>query len=671
MGDIIGDIIIAGDWVVDEYWYLVRQHSEISSHTGFVHYRSSSKPTERIVDLCSAGHVARVLFTLRLAPGPYYRIWGIGDWNAGDTEHLLHLVHAHEVPDCGAPLANFSLDRHLCETPPSDIMLLPIHKDRQTTRVVRLYQPTGTGIEQLSRIDWDLPPDAAKPERTALPDGLPDKEDVTSIVIHDLCKGAVTDELISQLLERYPAANWYVRTKSQDPTWLKKIKGKVALFLVGPEVAEPGNPWGSWLNGAKITYQSFTYLRDIEGKATMVLSDNREIIGRVNGGKDCVTARAPLSNPRSTEVGWPSALFAALVHILHTSSGPLDEAALDKSICWAQEHAGVPVTVVSKEIQLVSDRPAVEIELWSTQEHEWNGAMSDMGIIHQPNGVPADRRLEVWRGASDLPGYVACIEAKRQRIIDLGKRLRAFTRSSDPARSLSILLQAEPGSGKTRLARLLTGKLNFSLLSSDITLMVHREDLLDLFDAVATEQANHPERRVLVAVDEINAYLDADAVYASFLAPLEQGVYVRRGRVFSLKPCVWVFAGTDPGTDMSKSQKVSDFQQRLTLMVRLDYQSFWDAEIDDKAREDVRLKAKLEQVYLGAMMIQERYPDVNKVGESVLRKFYSLDPGKSSARKIRKMVEELRNIQYGVVTARNVSPDSPPDRNLIRLVRSA
>jgi hypothetical protein len=233
-------------------------------------------------------------------------------------------------------------------------------------------------------------------------------------------------------------------------------------------------------------------------------------------------------------------------------------------------------------------------------------------------------------------------------------------------------LEAEPGSGKTHLARLLARKLDFSLLAFDITLMVHRDDLLDLFDAVATQQANHPERRVLVFVDEINAHLDADAVYSSFLAPLEQGVYVRRGRVFSLKPCVWIFAGTNPEKiDMPKSVKISDFEQRLTLTVRLDYQSFQDAAINDKMREDIRSKAKLEQVYLGAMMIQDAYPDVKKVGESLLRMFYDLDPEKSPARKIRKIVEELRNVQHGVITSWNVSPDSPPDLSLIRLVRKA
>ena len=667
----MSDIIIAGDWVVDEYWYLVRQHSEISSHTGFVHYRSSSKREDRILDLCSAGHVARVLFTLRDKPGPFYRIWGIGDWNEGDTKQLQHLVHAHAVEGCKATQANFLLWRPLCPNPPVDVTLLPLHKDRPTTRVVRLYHSTEAGIEQLSRIDWERPPDEDKEkvfEPVTLPDGLPKRETVSSIVIHDLCKGAVTPDLITELYVRYPEARWYVRTKSQDPSWLRRIKDNVALFLVGPEVAEPGNPWGSWLSrsGAKITYQSYAYLRDVNTQATLVLSEDREVIGRVNDGKHCVTAKAPPPDSGTTQVGWPSALFAALVHKLHTTSLPWDKPMLEEALRLAHQNAGVPVTIEPTTNPLVSVQPEAHFEPWLTQEQEWNSAMNEKGILSPYGPQPT---LEVWRGASDLPGYVACIQGKRDQIIDIGKRLRAFTRSGDPARSLSILLQADPGSGKSHLARLLAEKFKLSPLFFDVSQMLHRDDLLDLFDTVATEQANRPDKRVLVIVDEINALLDNAPVYSSFLAPLEQGVYVRRGRVFSLKPCVWIFAGTDSGeADRPKSVKISDFEERLSTTVKLDYRSLKALASSDKEREDIRKKAKLEQVYLGATIIQQRYPDVEGVGPLVLEKFYELDPTKSPARKIRKMVEELRNVQRAEVTIRNIDVNQPREKDLVRLM---
>ncbi len=667
----MSNIIIAGDWVVDEYWYLVRHHSEISSHTGFVHYRSSSKPTERIIDLCSAGHVARVLYTLRSEPDKYYKIWGIGNWNNNDTDHLLHLIHAHDVQECQAPLANFSLERRLCNNPLKDIMLFPLHPDKQTTRVVRLYQSTGTGIDQMSRIDWELATSNEETSLTNLPDGLPtiNENDVTSIVIHDLCKGAVTDTLVRRLNNQYPKAHWYVRTKSKEPTWLTLIADKIALFLIGPEVAEPGNPWGNWLNGTKISFQSLNFLGESRIKTSVVLlTDSQEAVGRINNGEKCITAKAPQPYNENLQVGWPSALLAAFVHLLHTTRKALDENTFKEALEMAYDHAGMPVMIQSGKKSLISGTPVVHMELWEQQETEWNQAMTDMGII-LPAGAETESHLDLWRGSSDLPGYVACIKGKRDRITEIGKRLRAFAKQDNPARSVSFLLQADPGSGKTHLARLLAQHLDFSLLPFDITQMLHRDDLLDLFDAIATEQANHPGRRVLVMVDEVNAHLDADAVYSSFLAPLEQGVYVRRGRVFSLKPCVWVFAGTDiESTGQPKSVKISDFEQRLTATVKLDYRSLKAETKDNTEREHVRLMAKLEQVYLGVMMIQRRYPDVNRVGKLLLRKFSEYDPEQSPARKIRKVVEELRNVQYGIVTLRNVSPEHTEERDLIRLV---
>ena len=114
--------------------------------------------------------------------------------------------------------------------------------------------------------------------------------------------------------------------------------------------------------------------------------------------------------------------------------------------------------------------------------------------------------------------------------------------------------------------------------------------------------------------------------------------------------------------------KISDFEQRLTSTVKLDYRSLKDDAKDDKTREDVRSKAKLEQVYLGATMIQQRYPDVNRVSRSMLQMFHDLGPSKSPARKIRKLVEELRNVQHGRVTMRNISPEFERDGDLTRLV---
>ena len=72
-----------------------------------------------------------------------------------------------------------------------------------------------------------------------------------------------------------------------------------------------------------------------------------------------------------------------------------------------------------------------------------------------------------------------------------------------------------------------------------------RNDLIECFDAIVTSQAQEPNQAVLVFVDEINAKLDGQHVYDTFLAPLEEGIYVRAGKTFHIGPCLWIFAGTE------------------------------------------------------------------------------------------------------------------------------
>jgi len=58
-------VLVVGDWYIDEYWFVVRHHSDISSHPGPIHYRIASESGEEVRDLCGAGLVARVFYELR------------------------------------------------------------------------------------------------------------------------------------------------------------------------------------------------------------------------------------------------------------------------------------------------------------------------------------------------------------------------------------------------------------------------------------------------------------------------------------------------------------------------------------------------------------------------------------------------------------------------------
>lgn len=638
-------ILIVGDWVVDEYWFLVRHHSDISSHTGFFHYRLSTKRNDTVSDLCSAGHVARVLYQLRREGENHHKLFGLGAWHQADTELIRHLVHAKSGNGCTAASATYRLTPSYCNDVSKDVELVTLRPESSTNRAIRQYHHEDGDLKQINRVDWELEKSVQGPttEWTSL--GLPKSDEVKAIVVHDLSKGVVTESLITKLRKQYPRAAWYVRSKDTNPDWLKHIERVLELLIIGPEVAALLNPWDTWLAHDKITIQALEIIKTLPGKNVVLLSDRREVIGRLNGAKHCLTARSTVKPSPITQLGWPSAFFAALVHSMHGKSLDVTQEDIMTAMKHADKYAGVPVNEGVKSDDVVVLRP--NLEPWRREATEWHQAMQDCGIIKKKNG---ELQFDVWRGSTYLPKYVACITQKREIITRIGKSLRAFNQGESQMRSLSIMLQADPGAGKTFLAQRLAKAFGYSFLRYDVTQMISRDGLLDLFDTLATMQANQKDN-ILVFVDEINALVDRGHLYGAFLAPLEDGVYVRRGKFFSLKPCVWVFAGTRlDEDDLEAGEKLSDFKSRVTIIEEIDYKS-----LSAKATDSERLsdEARLEQVYLGASMIGRHFSDVRQVSKEILEWFHRQDPAKQPARNIRKHAAGLRNVQYGKITRAN------------------
>ena len=99
------------------------------------------------------------------------------------------------------------------------------------------------------------------------------------------------------------------------------------------------------------------------------------------------------------------------------------------------------------------------------------------------------------------------------------------------------------------------------MLQFNITHLYRREALLDCFDRISTTQVELHDTPLLIFFDEINAPLDGEEVYGSFLSPLEEGTYVRAEKSFHIGPAVWLFAGT---RFEATKPKAVDFQSRLT-----------------------------------------------------------------------------------------------------------
>ncbi|MCP4547144.1 MAG: AAA family ATPase [bacterium] len=652
-------VLILGDWVVDEYWFLVQHHSRISSHTGLAHYRVlTEQEQDAVVDLCGAGHIARVLYDLQRRDALDLDLIGIGNWYGQDTDLIGHLVHARGTPGCEANFGGYRLTPTPCKADPG-IRLHTLNPASPTIRVIRLYHDQGDGLEQLSRVDWEPSSQHAKvlQSRDQLSNlELPEEGQVLSIVVNDLNKGVVTESLVLALARKYPEASWYVRTKKLKADWLEKLTEErhIRLLVLGPEVAALLRPWDRWLEKGRVTLEAKNALVELKGDNVVLISDQHEAIILLDRGKNLATGNPATRPSLLSQLGWPTALFGALVAQLQSSDSSLTRENIREALQTADTLAGITPPSRLRIREETRELTVSTVRDWRKELAKWDDAWKGYGII---TGAGEPQALEVWRAMGQLPGYVACTREKRQIIEEIGRALRKFKKTADPTHSLSILLQADPGAGKTYLAEALAHEFDFDLIRYDITQMLHREELLDLFETVATAQTGQA-RRPLVFVDEINAPLENEQLWGAFLAPLEQGIYVRRGKKFGLNPCVWIFAGTKfREASNQPADKLNDFMSRMSLIEKLDYDSLQQAAFEragKNAREQFIKEAQLEQVYLGAMMIRREYKDVREISRQILKHFYhGIDPAGAPARELRRLAQTLEDVQYGRVTVRN------------------
>lgn len=300
---------------------------------------------------------------------------------------------------------------------------------------------------------------------------------------------------------------------------------------------------------------------------------------------------------------------------------------------------------------------------WKKLCDEWKQAKTDLGVITPVTEGNQEKSIELWRAKTDLPKYISWVDGKREAIRDIWEKVRAFKPHTSTS-SLSVLLEADPGVGKTFLGKCLSKQIGFELVEHDISQMVQREELLDLFEMISAKQAES-DKPVFVFVDEINASLAGSPVYGAFLSPLEGRKYMRRGRPFELKPCIWMFAGTpERGSDVdqrsgqSQKEKREDFESRLTMVKRIDYASLKNECGRDVETEATRLdaldkQARLEQVYMGAQWINNFFNDVVRVDENIFEVFRRLDPSTAPLRQIKRLAGSLENVQYGRVNIGN------------------
>ncbi len=263
-------------------------------------------------------------------------------------------------------------------------------------------------------------------------------------------------------------------------------------------------------------------------------------------------------------------------------------------------------SVPSSKHDMDSEMPTYKDHIENTSDitaASWDEAMKNLGEVTKSSGIKA---IQLWRAMIEVDGYICCHPKKRGMLAELRDSIRSFD-FRGAKKSVSSLIIAKSGAGKSFLIQKLSeSQDDVNLQMFNITTMIRKEEILSTFDQIVTSHLQHPRQKTVVFFDEINASIENHPVYDSFLAPLEDGYYLRNGIKFVIPPCFWIFAGTEKPHG-EPDTKASDFISRLTIR---------PINLASAHVEEIRWQF-LENVYLGLSLAKAKFPVLNQVDYSV------------------------------------------------------
>src|ERR1700739_4218222 len=129
MGEPI-EILVVGDWVVDENWVLAKHRSSSSTMEGRAHLRALGGLDSSVVTFCGAGRVARFLYWMNRFKEPTtkdpelwispdrrddeaFSIVGLGHWAEEDEPRLYKMFHPRYVNGINPFTLRRSKPRHI------------------------------------------------------------------------------------------------------------------------------------------------------------------------------------------------------------------------------------------------------------------------------------------------------------------------------------------------------------------------------------------------------------------------------------------------------------------------------------------------------------------------------------------------------------------------------
>ncbi len=680
-------VLVVGDWLVDECWVTGIHRSLTGSRTGRLHSRALHPLNGTTQSFCGAGQTAAILHKAVYKNKKFCEVVGVGIWHKDDTDTLAEMLNPEKAE--GQTLHKIVRKPALRGTERLFNLEDILKRNHGTTRVIRIYQHTGAKIDLIQRLDWELRVSPAGwidennkqfLENSALNKFL-EETSFDAVVIKDLYKGVISKEMVKWLASKESLQDipWFVSSKEWEPDWLDDLPKEKLELLVIPQVAAGNAVYDgilkNWITKSSDTSnaskEAFDEIDKLANKFNdkpfiVVLPEGLSIFARDRRKDKREGWLQTATEPRpslAVEMPMASVFYPALVaNLLNDKDIALKEL-LQKALDFTQKWMRFEVKRVTEpDSWNPKEKPAIDLDFkkelnkieevgdwkpfsWEVAKNEWGQSLSNQGIIEKEN----KKYLELWRATTDVDGYVCCVSSKLGRLQQLAQEIKNF-KSKENRHSISYMLIDSPGSGKTFLVRCLARSLGLQYLPFNITQMLSKKDILDCFDTIVTTQALNKGGTVLVFFDEINAALETQQVYDTFLAPLEEEVYVRAGKAFHIDPCVWIFAGTErpvkEGDEKrNSSTKASDFESRLTLPP-------FDLKINMKNTVEQN-EARVEKVYLGVSLLRKEFPDVRRVSERVLELFHFFNPD-LQVREIEHFVKAFTNIQYGDVLVNNV-----------------
>ena len=640
-----GVCLVVGDWFVDEHWICGVHRSSMSSRTGRTHLRALHSPKSTVRAFCGAGRSALFLHHLyqRSNTEPLTFLIGLGFWHRQDTKELLSLFEPRSPaqtpyrltsPDIVMPTGiellnmndalNFRPGKDCNGRVRTEQEHLRWRDEREyTTRIIRIYSHGERDQVVYDRLDWEpktpIDPltsarvywtDEQKAELFRLFKEQLGERSVQSVVIKDMQKGAINDQIIDWLVgvnewlkeSGKGDPQWFVSTKKWRASWLNKLGKKVDLRLVMiPPVAAKGalrddsQKLSRWITrSGRASKEAIKTIDDFAAftntrKIVVLPEEFCALACACNEGKvlQCAVQSKPRPEKVSADMGFASILFPALVACFssHRFSDddikPPMELALRSAFEWVESEAlrvvyprtwsadpatwpiNPGVNYLKHIVNELDNESLVEVNYrneprsfgdiqahsWKDEQTEWLEAYREVGIVGRKNGVGGS--LELWRAMLEVDGYVCCEESMRDQLRRLLRRVQFFTKNRKY--HTSCMLVASPGSGKTFLAKSLARTCGLRFIPFNITQMRSKAEIIECLDTIVATQAENAANPLMVFIDEINAKLENAPVYGAFLTPLEDGTYVHSGRTFNIRPCVWVFAGTrHPESDDSQ-----------------------------------------------------------------------------------------------------------------------